>query len=418
MGFNWLYVNPISYPGFSGSLYAIKDYFQLNPHFFPASLHNSAQSLVSLRNTLGQIVDLGLHPIADLVINHTSIDSPLIQDHPNWFCWEGKGLLQHPYAIDPSAPDKKTVWGDLAVVNNQHSPDRDALRAFWLQVMKAYIQVGFEGFRCDAAYQVPVELWRYLIDFAKEINPNVIFWAKNLGCTPEQTRALRGAGFHFFCNSSKWWNFKDAWCLEQHQEFEDLPSISFPETHDTDRLSKENQGSEPIQRQRYAFAAIFSAGIMMPIGYEFGFQKKLDVVKTRPNDWELPLYDLSKFIACINSLKSNWSILSREGSIQKMPSENPDVLILSRQSHSVRGENVLILINTHAKWKQRVSTASLLVELESFRLVHFTKVDQNMKLIPCLKEVTLEPAEALLIVHSTAAVLCTLGALNNSKDSR
>ena len=33
MGFNAIYVNPFHYPGFSGSLYAVKDYYRLNPRF-------------------------------------------------------------------------------------------------------------------------------------------------------------------------------------------------------------------------------------------------------------------------------------------------------------------------------------------------------------------------------------------------
>lgn len=33
MGFNWVFVNPINYPGFSGSLYSVKDYFDFNPLF-------------------------------------------------------------------------------------------------------------------------------------------------------------------------------------------------------------------------------------------------------------------------------------------------------------------------------------------------------------------------------------------------
>ena len=33
MGFDWIFLNPIHYPGFSGSLYAVKDYFALNPLF-------------------------------------------------------------------------------------------------------------------------------------------------------------------------------------------------------------------------------------------------------------------------------------------------------------------------------------------------------------------------------------------------
>ena len=33
MGFDWIFVNPFHYPGFSGSLYAVKDYYKLNPLF-------------------------------------------------------------------------------------------------------------------------------------------------------------------------------------------------------------------------------------------------------------------------------------------------------------------------------------------------------------------------------------------------
>jgi starch synthase (maltosyl-transferring) len=33
MGFDWVYLNPFHSPGFSGSLYAVKDYFAFNPRF-------------------------------------------------------------------------------------------------------------------------------------------------------------------------------------------------------------------------------------------------------------------------------------------------------------------------------------------------------------------------------------------------
>jgi starch synthase (maltosyl-transferring) len=50
--------------------------------------------------------------------------------------------------------------------------------------------------------------------------------------------ALREAGFDYFFNSSKWWDFREPWALEQHEEVRRIaPSISFPETHDTARLA-------------------------------------------------------------------------------------------------------------------------------------------------------------------------------------
>src|SRR3546814_19111994 len=70
--------------------------------------------------------------------------------------------------------------------------------------------------------------------------------------------------------------------------------------------------SDLLYRQRYLFAAAFSTGVMMPIGYEFGFRRKPDVVGTRPEDWEDPKFDLSDFIAEVNRTKASLPVRSEE----------------------------------------------------------------------------------------------------------
>jgi starch synthase (maltosyl-transferring) len=80
MGFDWLYLNPWHYPGFSGSLYAVKDYRRLNPLFVPPGADPA--SLEPLRDALARISAGGVRPVMDLVVNHTSKDSPLIREHP------------------------------------------------------------------------------------------------------------------------------------------------------------------------------------------------------------------------------------------------------------------------------------------------------------------------------------------------
>ena len=77
--------------------------------------------------------------------------------------------------------------------------------------------------------------------------------------------------------------------MEQYQLVREIaPSISFPESHDTDRLFQEVHGNEAAMKQRYLFSALFSAGVMVPIGFEYGFRRRLHVVNTRPGDWEQP----------------------------------------------------------------------------------------------------------------------------------
>ena len=116
----------------------------------------------------------------------------------------------------------------------------------------------------------------------------MLFAAETLGAPLEAVLALRPAGFDYLFNSAKWWDFRAPWLLEQYERFRRIaPSIAFPESHDTPRLAAELAGRDDARieaeyRFRYLFAAFFSSGVMMPLGYEFGFERRLDVVMTRP----------------------------------------------------------------------------------------------------------------------------------------
>ncbi len=331
MGFDWLYLNPWQYPGFSGSLYAIKDYRRLNPLFVPPGADPA--SLEPLRDALQKIRDQRLSPVMDLVVNHTSKDSPLIQQHPEWYRWGDDGQVRSPFVRDPDDPSKVTVWGDLADMDNQPAHGREAQWAYWAEIVREAVELGFRGFRCDAAYKVPAALWRHLIDAARSVDPDAVFFAETLGAPVEDVAQLAGAGFDFFFNSSKWWNFSEPWALDQHEAFRTVaPSIAFPESHDTARLAEETNGDEAVQRQRYAFAAAFSAGVMMPIGYEFGFRTRMDVVKTMPGDWERRWMDLRGFIARVNALKKQHPVLQGEGVLRAPRGIWEDTLVLERRA--------------------------------------------------------------------------------------
>ena len=114
----------------------------------------------------------------------------------------------------------------------------------------------------------------------------MVFCAENLGAPKEAVLALAGAGFDYLFNSVKWWDFESPWLLEQYEDFRHIaPSIGFPESHDTDRLVSELLAAgipeaqiEPRYRQAYAFAAAYSTGVMMPMGFEYGWSRRLDVV--------------------------------------------------------------------------------------------------------------------------------------------
>ena len=331
MGFNWLYLNPWHYPGFSGSLYAVKEYGRLNPAFVPPGA--DPDSLEPLRDALRKIADAGTAPVMDLVVNHTSKDSPLVQRFPHWYRRDERGEVRSPYVVDPDDPSKITVWGDLADIDNEPPQGREEQWRFWGQLVRDSVALGFRGFRCDAAYKVPSRLWRYLIDEAKSVDPSVVFFAETLGAPVEDVAALADAGFDYFFNSSKWWNLGEPWALNQHEAFRTVaPSIAFPESHDTTRLAADTNGDESVQRQRYALAAAFSAGVMIPVGYEFGFRKQVDVVKTVPTDWERRWMDLRPFITRVNRLKTSHPVLQGEGVLRAPLGLHGDTLVLERRA--------------------------------------------------------------------------------------
>jgi starch synthase (maltosyl-transferring) len=136
MGFTWIYLNPINTPGLSGSLYAVKDYFTVNPLFVPGSGEDPEQALARF---LAAAQRRNLKVMLDLVINHTAIDSPLTVQHPEWFARDEDGRIKNPSAIDPADASHITVWGDLAELEYWPPLDPEGLQHFWDRVVSYYL---------------------------------------------------------------------------------------------------------------------------------------------------------------------------------------------------------------------------------------------------------------------------------------
>ena len=399
MGFDWIYLNPIHYPGFSGSLYAVKDYYRLNPLFIT---DGSADPEADLRQTLAQIHDQGLKVMIDLVINHTAKDSLLARQHPAWFCHDEQGELVSPSAIDPADTRKVTVWGDLAEVDHQGSTDRQGLWRYFTDLVCHLLELGFDGFRCDAAYKVPPALWEALVGAARKKYPDALFAAETLGCRLGEVRWLEGVGFDYLFNSSKYWNFDAPWLLEQHEEFAELaPSIAFAESHDTPRLMAESGGQLQVMRQRYAFSALFSAGVLMPVGFEFGFTQKLDVVHTGAGDWEETGVDLSPFVREVNRLKRVVPVLAQEGCWEVVTTLGGATTLLCKRGRAGDGTRpVLVAINKDWHQQQTITLPSLEHYLEGpVRLVPICRAEPIPRPLPTGEALSLEPAEVVLLME-------------------
>jgi starch synthase (maltosyl-transferring) len=283
----------------------------------------------------------GLKFMIDLVINHCAVDSPLTREHPEWFVREPDGSIANASCQHGAT---KVVWQDLAQFDHRYTSDPEGLYRYCLSIAEHLLSLGFDGFRCDAAYQVPRQFWHRLIRDIKSKRHHARFVAETLGCSPDETRETARAGFDYVFNSSKWWDFNSWWLIEQYNLVrETASSISFPESHDTPRLAAESDGNVNTLKQRYLFSALFSAGVMMPMGFEYGLRKPLHVVQTTPADWQLDSVDLRDYVAKVNAIKKKHAVFREESPTNILPCNNPNILLLWKASIRHRDEALLIL---------------------------------------------------------------------------
>ncbi|MGQ4274715.1 maltotransferase domain-containing protein [Terrihabitans sp. B22-R8] len=332
MGFDWVYVNPFHQTGGSRSLYAVADPYRLDDRFRDGGENSDDQQISAfVEDAAGN----GLKVMTDLVVNHTARDGRLASERPDVFVRDPEGEIESPYAVDPVDPSVRTVWGDLAELNYHDDAARDFLVSYWNDYIAHLQSLGVKGFRCDAAYKVPAAVWAQLIGEAKKRDAECLFAAETLGCTFDETKAVSDAGFDYLFNSFAWWDFRAPWALAQYEALRTIaPSIAFPENHDTARVAAELQGdADFVARElkaRYALAAFFSSGVLLPQGYEFGYRKPLHVVETTPADREETGVDISDYVASINRLRAELPPCNVEGAQQRLTSPDSAILALLR----------------------------------------------------------------------------------------
>jgi starch synthase (maltosyl-transferring) len=342
----------------------------------------------------------GLGVVVDLVINHCAADSDLLQAHPDWFLRRRDGGVEHPSCNENG---KRVVWRDLASFNHRHTPDPEGLFDYFSKIIEYLIGLGFRGFRCDAAYQLPANLWQRLIGSVKQRHPDILFLAETLGCTPDQTRRTAQAGFDYVFNSAKWWDFDSPWLMEQYDLVrETTDSIAFPESHDTERLFRETHGNIQAMKQRYLFTALFAAGVMMPIGFEFGFSKRLHVTRTQPDDWEQPAIDLSGFIVAVNRIKQQHQVFQHDCPTKVIGHGNPSILILWKASLDT-SEEALIILNKDVNHHQTFYVERLDDLVQAGRPLVDVSPEYALDYLPAPFHYDLRPGQSFVMVTNRDA---------------
>lgn len=156
----WLMpIHPIGVDGRKGSLgsyYSISDYEAVNPEF---------GDIESFDRFVAAAHDLGLKVIIDWVANHTSRDAKWWKEgHEDWYVLDEESGL----------PIVQYDWTDIAKLDYANAEMREAMTS----AMLFWIGRGVDGFRCDVAYEVPIDFWQQAFARIREAAPDVYLLAE------------------------------------------------------------------------------------------------------------------------------------------------------------------------------------------------------------------------------------------------
>lgn len=150
-------IHPIGIKGKKGSLgcpYANRDYRTVNPEY---------GTMEDFCRLVDAIHEKGMKCIIDVVYNHTSPDSTLVSEHPEFFYRKPDGNMGN----------RVGDWTDVVDLDYRCKELWD----YQIESLKMWAAV-VDGFRCDVASMVDVEFWCKARAAVAEVRPDCIWLAE------------------------------------------------------------------------------------------------------------------------------------------------------------------------------------------------------------------------------------------------
>ncbi len=169
LGVNVLWLMPINPTGEAkkigayGSPYAVRDYYAIHPSY---------GSKDDLHRLIDEAHRRHMKVILDIVANHTSFDS-VMMTHPDFYKHDAQGKV-----ISPNG------WMDVAALNYANPQLRRYMTDMLLYWIKDF---NLDGFRCDAAGEIPTDFWEGARKELDQVHPGLIMLAE--AAKPELMRS-------------------------------------------------------------------------------------------------------------------------------------------------------------------------------------------------------------------------------------
>ena len=149
-------IGEVQRKGTLGSPYANKDYRSINPEL---------GTLEDFKSLVDAIHSRDMKCIIDVVYNHTSPDSWLAENHPEWFYKKEDG----------SFGNKVGDWWDIIDLDF----NQEGLWDYHIESLKYWAGI-VDGFRCDVAPLIPLEFWQRARKEVSEVNSNVLWLSESV----------------------------------------------------------------------------------------------------------------------------------------------------------------------------------------------------------------------------------------------
>lgn len=327
---------PASYGrmGRYGSPFAATDFFTVDPAL--AVFDKAATPLDQFRELTDAVHARRGRVFIDLPANHTGWASYFQIHHPEWFTREGAGDFHSPGAWG-------VVWADLCELDYRQ-------RGLWKEMAEVFLfwcRQGVDGFRCDAGYMVPENVWRHIAAKVRAEFPNCIFMLEGLGGPIKVMKSLLIEG-------ALNWAYSELFQTETKAAFDYyLPGcneisrrtgtlVHFAETHDNNRLAAK---SPVYAKMRTALCALFSHGGAFGFtnGVEWLATEKIDVHGASALNWGNPENQVGHIRRLLTILETHPSF--NMGTPQALIHTGDTPALALKRGESGTSDTLLVLVN-------------------------------------------------------------------------
>ncbi|MCX8108996.1 MAG: glycogen debranching enzyme N-terminal domain-containing protein, partial [Verrucomicrobiae bacterium] len=340
-------VNPVptTYARFGrfGSPYAAGDLLAIDPAL--VEFDRRTTGVDQFRELTRAVHSFGGWVFLDMAINHTGWESTLHWQHPEWFRRREDGTFVSPGAWG-------VIWEDL--VELRHADPE--LRRYLADVFLEWCRRGVDGFRCDAGYFVPRDVWRYIIAKVRREFPDTVFLLEGLGGAWEITADLLTEGGFQWAYSELFQNYDGLQvsgyldhAIKQSQRVGLL--VHYSETHDNPRLAARGRAWSLLRNRLCALTSV-SGCFGFTCGVEWLAKEKIDVHGNSSMAWGNP-DNIVEELGRLNRLLAEHPCFFDGAVLERLSKPGSPVYALKRTSRD-GSDAVLVLVNLHTEQDQTI----------------------------------------------------------------